>query len=87
MTDQGANCIIWTKFHPKFVCTAELGTFGMLQSFFNNAEGVRGKNLLFGKQWYRDCFLAIYFVCLWTHTTKELSQLLTEIVNYHSCFP
>ncbi len=30
MTDQGANCAIWTKFGPKYVCTAEFDTLGML---------------------------------------------------------
>ncbi len=30
MTDQGANCFICTKFGPKFLHAAGLGTFWML---------------------------------------------------------
>ncbi len=30
-----------------------------------------------------DGLLAIHFIFMWTHTTKELSLSLTVIVNYH----
>ncbi len=70
MIFHGANCVIWTEFDSKFVCTAGFGTFGMFSirivcALQNKAEGITilTKTIYSYVQYVWDKFCKILLMC------------------------